>query len=151
MSLSENCARSINFTIAGAGPSGLMAAWAAIQLGWSIQIYDPAGLADRPDAAGVFVLHDDCNLPLQHTMMRILPFGAPDDAAMRAAYADKVYGPNAIDACAVSVEPAGLKRVWNGRQALTLIREIIETMPPGTVGRRMAPFSGRCTTAALWT
>lgn len=94
--------------VIGAGPSGLMSGWAALQMGHQVDIYEPGGadaVKRRIDSgrvnAGVFLLHDSCNLtPLRGTGRNVsyetigsrFAKDQTDRNALSRAYADKVYG-----------------------------------------------------------
>lgn len=94
--------------VIGAGPSGLMSGWAALQMGHQVDIYEPGGadaVKRRVESgsvnAGVFLLHDRCNIaPLRGTGRTVsydiigLNFVKDQTGrdALSRAYADKVYG-----------------------------------------------------------
>lgn len=88
--------------ILGAGPSGMMAAHAALQLGCEVKILDQDPQRTRTNA-GVFMLHDSCDLALRPIEVRQEVLGlyqssrqhdSGERRSQRAAelYQDKVYG-----------------------------------------------------------
>lgn len=83
-------------SVLGGGPSGMFAAWAALQCGHKVTIYDKNAKDISVGANhGVFALWDDCDLFLsQRVKVQIGIIGAkqlsPDGIAQ--AYSNKVYG-----------------------------------------------------------
>lgn len=86
----------MNIAVVGCGPVGAMAAWAAIQYGYDVTVYDrdPSKISIGK-AHGVFALWSDCDLFLsQKQMVKVGVIGGkglkPDERDE--AYAKKVYG-----------------------------------------------------------
>ena len=112
--------------IAGAGPAGLMAMWACLNYGYEAVLMDvkPKFSAKPPINAGVFILHDPCDLPLRKKKVTIFAGGARD--GLRQAYSVKVYGKPDIN---VSIPNARLSHMtaYDGAQAIDLLWDIAET------------------------
>jgi len=106
--------------IIGAGPSGLMAAWATVNLGHSVTLFDK-----NPEVAtknhGVFYLHEDCGLNVreQQTFTSHLPRHW-SEARARVTYAEKVYGNPEQP---VSFH-RGLERVYHAGDAVTQLKTL---------------------------
>lgn len=78
--------------VLGAGPSGYMAAWGALQCGSYVEMFSDAYI--QRQNYGVFFLHNKCDLPLDATVIMQKIVGnkgmTPDEAA--SSYGRFVYG-----------------------------------------------------------
>lgn len=81
------------FIILGSGPSGMMAAHAVYDSGYTAEIYDKDPDQSRRNS-GVFVLHDNCNLGLDPIEIRQFIIGAVgiSEEHISEIYTSKVYG-----------------------------------------------------------
>ena len=126
----------MRLAVFGSGPSGLMAAWAALQCGAQVTIFDPSGLAGVQTRinlnAGVFLLHDRCDIiPLTGTE-RAVRFGVIGDKYTNGhelvqMYRRKVYGPQYEGPVSLQ-EYAGTTREYDGLRAERLLFDILHTM-----------------------
>lgn len=106
-------------TVYGAGPSGLMAAWAAYRAGWYVKLYDPAPKEPDGRSAGVFYLHDACDLEIGppttvHTQTR----------GTREGYAQKLY--NDESATTSWPDESYTQDVWDGMRAMRALWEVLK-------------------------
>lgn len=114
--------------VIGAGPSGLFAAWACIDYGYDVTVFDrDVRKVGVGTSHGVFALWSPCNLFLQQeVMVNIGIVGAQDDAEdAEIRYKEKVYGQ--VDT-PVSISKYGQtwKRLaFNHDEAYTRISEMI--------------------------
>jgi hypothetical protein len=108
--------------ILGAGPSGMMAAYAAAQCG-----YDPVIFDQDPDKtrrnSGVFYLHSDCDLALEPIEIRQRVIGAvgmsQDEVAY--AYGMKVYGRKVAKTSVIDVLKTPTVVGYDATKALDLL------------------------------
>lgn len=97
--------------VLGAGPSGLVAAHAAASLGHDVCLYDAEPREPDGQTAGVFYLHQSCDLDVPSSVVRTSAVGTRDG------YRDKVYGPSYdghVSYPAYETESV----VWDGMAAL---------------------------------
>lgn len=130
--------------ILGGGPSGLMAAWAAIQWGCDVTVFDrnPETISIG-QTHGVFALWDDCDLFLsQKREVRIGIIGginlSKEDTEYQ--YAEKVYGDNYMEH-SVSISKymdRPYRTCYNHAEAYQQIIDIIgrDRIRQGDVGAR---------------
>lgn len=117
--------------VLGAGPSGMMAAHAVAQCGLEPVIYDRDPDQTRRNA-GVFILHDRCDLILRSTVVRQEVLGAEDlrregdwVAQVEARYREKVYGfwgPSQVSVRGALEQE--LQEVYNANEAVTQLWEM---------------------------
>lgn len=77
--------------VLGAGPSGTLAAWAALQSGCSVEIFSNTFVQQK--SYGVFFLHDNCDLPVvgQPVMQQVIGNKNMDAETAAKAYGKFVY------------------------------------------------------------
>lgn len=112
--------------VLGSGPSGLLAAWAVLQCGGCPTIYTKN--TNPPLNAGVFYLHDACDLPLPRTEVSIRLVGVDgisrDKAVER--YRSKIYGKNSGVLFVSLPDRDSLETVYDGRFAINLLFDILQ-------------------------
>lgn len=111
----------MRIAVVGAGPSGLMAAWAAMQQGHSVDLFDKNHEVVAR-SHGVFYLHDPCDLPTlprQEMITGVMGYyyqNMLDWSEIRRRYAQKVYGdPDqavSIDSSVRTIYHAGVAIQW---------------------------------------
>lgn len=110
--------------VLGAGPAGLLAAWAVIDTG-----HEPVVLEKNPHkpdgkTAGVYFLDDKCNLPIRRREVEILTSGGQDVVERQRSYERKVYGDLHRETKPYHVGPT--RQVgYDGMQALGLCWDIV--------------------------
>lgn len=125
-------------TVLGAGPSGLMAAWAALEHGADVAIWDRDGAAalDRVRSgqvsAGVLLLHDHCNIPGVASNRRMVHYtvlgqDVQSDEQLAADYQMKVYG-HVLDHPPSFIKYHGLREEWDGVGAVATLSHIVEPL-----------------------
>lgn len=112
--------------ILGNGPSGIFAAWAAIQCGHTVDIYDrnPEGTAGQNQ--GVFYLHDACDIPglVASEVHNSIIGGGSDRNLLTRKYAEKVYGdPDKTDVSIAGLN--GVETCYNSRLAHKFLRIVL--------------------------
>jgi len=105
-------------TVLGAGPSGLFASLAVLNAGYSLTVCERN--PRKPDAsnAGVYFLHDDCDLPLRHRDVDIIPLGGNWQD-----YGAKVYTNRTQQVSFPSNRHT--ERAYDGMQALAMAWDIV--------------------------
>lgn len=102
--------------VIGAGPSGLMAAWAAEQEGYSVALYDPEPKQPDGRSAGVFYLHHPCDIPdIPHAMIQTRGEGGTVDD-----YRAKVYGNSYRGPVSFPIQ-SRFDTVWDGMFAMNFL------------------------------
>lgn len=108
----------LDVAVLGAGPAGLFAALAALNNGCRVTIYSKEWQRPGPEAAGVFVLHDSMDLPLESFVVREIAVGGT-----AADYAKKVYGSETVP---TSFRPGnGTAYYYSGKQAIQFAWDIV--------------------------
>jgi hypothetical protein len=108
-------------TILGAGPSGMMAAHAAGQLGFEIDIIDRDPDRDRK-SNGIFFLHDDCELGLKSTTLEQRLIGpVKSTEQITQAYGKKVYGSDVAKLSVMNAIYDSAVLAYNAGEAMELL------------------------------
>lgn len=103
--------------VVGAGPSGLMAAWAAHNSGFRVTLFDPQGNPPDGRSAGVFYLHDRCDLQISCTTLLTTGAGSAAEYA-RKVYGEHYNGPTSFPA------QSRFDVVWDGMEAMERLWEL---------------------------
>lgn len=108
----------LDVAVLGAGPAGIFAALAALNNGCRVTIYSVVWQRPSPEAAGVFVLHDSMDLPLEPFAVREIAVGGTAKD-----YARKVYGDEAVP---TSFHPGNaMGTYYSGKSAIQFAWDIV--------------------------
>lgn len=116
--------------ILGAGPSGMMAAWACIQYGYDVSIYDQRSFDELSvgDNHGVFACWDNCDLYLsQKSVVRVGVIGAKglNIEEMERRYALKVYGDEKVETSIGKYMEVDYRECYNHAEIYQQILDIV--------------------------
>lgn len=110
--------KQLDVAVLGSGPAGLFAALAALNNGCNVTIYSKDWQKPAPESAGVFVLHDSMDLPLESFFVREIAVGGT-----AADYAKKVYGDETVP---TSFRPGNaIAYYYSGAKAIQLAWDIV--------------------------
>lgn len=109
--------------VLGAGPSGLLAAWAVVNAGHEPVIFDKNPRKPDGSTAGVYYLHEPCNLPLRSRAVAIHVSGGADSEERRRSYALKVYGDTSTEVSIPSYN--SVQTAYDGMQAMDFCWDIV--------------------------
>ncbi len=115
----------MRIAILGAGPSGMMAAHAASECGNYVDIFDADPNKSKRNA-GVFFLHDSCNLPLTPTSIqqRLLGAEGQSDESVASAYGHKVYGVPSVKSSVLQVRSHLWVMGFNSGEAINMLWDL---------------------------
>lgn len=117
--------------VVGAGPSGMFAAWAAVQYGCDVKLFDrDPSIISAGTSHGVFGLWDSCDLFLsQKQYVKCGAIGAKGLKAdeVNEAYALKVYQDSSITASIAKYTSSEILECYNHAEAYQQILEIVGT------------------------
>jgi hypothetical protein len=119
----------MKIAIVGAGPSGLMAAWASTVCGHSVTLFDKTKQLGKNH--GVFYLHESCGLPiLPHARLITKVVGVTAQVSPSEAYSLKVYGEIGEDVSLNRLTGGGtgyfnkLSTIWNAQIGMELLSSL---------------------------